>query len=270
VNTVLKTLPRLSLVGGLALVLAAGPVMADIPGNLTDLVYQSSDWGSGQLRSRGYTRISSHWHNGKNVEYWWQSSALTCIQATDANGRYEAIKTTSVTDCNQYHKEASNNDAAAAVAIGAAALIGAAVLAHKSHERDEKHGNDSQSVAEFDRGYRDGLHHQAYHNYQNSGAYSDGYNAGQSERYEQTSYRPHQGRYSGYQAYVPLGDLVGARASSADSELRSRGFRDTGGYKDGGKSFVTWYNPNTRQCVQSVTRDGHIKHINDIAEGNCL
>ncbi|HSQ69629.1 MAG TPA: hypothetical protein VLM41_06050, partial [Steroidobacteraceae bacterium] len=220
--------PGLSLIGGLSLALVVAPAVADIPDNLTDIPYQSTEWGSEQLRFRGYTRISSDHHNGKRFEYWWQASSLTCIQARASEGRYEALKITSATDCNQYHKEAVKNDNSAAIAIGAAALIGAAVLAHQSHERDEKHGQDSKSVSEFDRGYRDGLHHQAYHNYQNSPAYSDGYNAGQRQRYEQTSYRPYDGRYSGYHPFVSVDDLVGIRASSADSELRSRGFTDTG------------------------------------------
>ncbi len=261
--------PRFCLIGGLSMAMAVAPAIADIPDNLTDIPYQSTEWGSEQLRFRGYTRIHSDHHNGKQFEYWWQASSLTCIQARSSGGRYEALMVTSATDCNQYHKEAAKNDNSAAIAIGAAALIGAAVLAHQSHQRDDKHGQDSKSVSEFDRGYRDGLHHQAYHNYQNSPAYSDGYNAGQRQRYEQTSYRPYDGRYSGYHPYVSVDDLVGIRASSADSALRSRGFEDTGGYKQGNKSFVTWYNASTHQCIQSVTKDGRIKHIDSINEGNC-
>jgi hypothetical protein len=257
------------LFGGLAIALCAGQALADIPDNLTDIPYQSTEWGGDQLRMRGYTLIDSRYRDGKSYEYWWQASSNTCIQARAGGGRYEALKVTGGTDCNQYHKQATANDNAAAIAVGAAAIIGAAVLAHKSHERDEKHGNDSKSVAEFDRGYRDGLYHQPYHNYQNTGAYSDGYNSGVRERHEQTRYRPHDGRYSGYHPYVSVDDLVGASAASADSALRSRGFRDTGGYRQGGKSFVTWYNPGTRQCVQAVTKNGRIKHLDGINEGNC-
>lgn len=170
-TTRLNDLARSCLVCCVFAGLAAGPALADIPDNLTDIPYQSTEWGSEQLRFRGY---------------------------------------------------------------------------------------------------RDGLHHQSYHNYNNTPAYSDGYGAGQRERDEQTSYRPSDGRYSGYHAYVSLEDLVGARASSADSAMRSRGFRDTGGYKQGNKSFVTWYNPNTLQCVQAVTRDGQIRRFESIDEGNCL
>jgi len=266
----LRRVSRLCLIGGMSVSVAAGPALADIPDNLTDLVYQSAEWGNEQLGSRGYTFITSDYHEGQSYEYWWNGSSKTCVQTRAAGGKYEAIRTTSSTDCNQYGSQSNKNDNAAAIALGAAALIGAVALAHKSHERDEKHGGDSQSVAEFDRGYRDGLYHQSYHNYQDTTAYSDGYNAGQRERDEETSHRPSNGRYSGYQQYVSVSDLAGARASSADSELRNRGFRDTGGYKQGSRSYVTWYNQRTRQCIQAVTQDGRIARFEDIDEGNCL
>jgi hypothetical protein len=256
----------------LSLVLPAMPASADVPGNVSDLVYQNTEWGSSQLRKRGYTFISSDHHNGKLFEYWWNPSSLTCIQTRAADGKFDAIKTAAATDCNQYHKSASNSDdtaAAAAVAIGAAAIIGAAALAHNSHHRDDKHGQDSKSVAEFDRGYRDGLYGQAYHNYSNTTSYSDGYNAGNTDRYERTHYRPNDGRYSGYHPYMSLDDLVGGSAATADSQLRARGFRDVGGYKQGNKSFVTWYNRDTRQCVSAMTKDGRIKRIDSLNEGNC-
>ena len=257
-----------ALLGGCMLTLLAGSVVADIPDNLADIPYQGTEWGAEQLRFRGYTLMSSDWHDGRSYEYWWQASSNTCIQARAVDGRYEALKTTSGTDCGQYHKQATDKDTAAAVAIGAAAIIGAAALAHQSHERNEKH-QDQKSVSEFDRGYRDGLYNQPYHNYQRTDAYSDGYSAGIREREEQTSYRPRHGGYGGYQSYVSLDDLVGINAASADSDLRSRGFRDTGGYRQGGKSFATWYNRSTRQCVSVVTKDGRIRRIDSIDEGNC-
>jgi hypothetical protein len=257
-----------ALFGGFMLTLLAGAASADIPDNLTDIPYQDTEWGAEQLRSRGYTLMSSDWHDGKSYEYWWQASSNTCVQARLLDGKYEALQNTSGTDCGQYHKQATSKDNAAAVAIGAAAIIGAVALAHQSHERNEKH-QDQKSVAEFDRGYRDGLYNQPYHNYQRTDGYSDGYSAGSHKRDEQTSYRPRHGGYSGYQAYVSLDDLVGINAASADSTLRSRGFSDTGGYKQGNKSFVTWYNRSTRQCVNAVTQDGRIKRIDSIDEGNC-
>ena len=222
------------------------------------------------MRSRGYTLVKSDYYSGNSYEYWWNAGSETCIQARATDGKYETLAKTSRTDCNQYYRKENDNDAGDAIAIGAAALIGAVALAHNSQERDEKYGKDQKSVADFDRGYRDGLYHEAYHNYQNTTAYSDGYSAGRREREEQTRHQPRSGGYGGYHPYVYVDDLVGARASSADSELRARGFRDTGGYKQDGKSFVMWHNRNTRQCVQAVTRDGKIKRIEGIDEGNCL
>jgi len=272
----LHRFPRLCLAAGLCVSLIATPVAADVPRSLADIQDSDTEWGSEQLRHRGFTLIERDHHDGKMFEYWWQSSSLTCVQARSDHGTYERVKTTSATDCNQYHTSTAgksdnkDDNNAAAIAIGAAAILGAVALAHKSHDRDDKHGQDSKSVSEFDRGYRDGLHHESYHNFNDTTAYSDGYAAGQRDRKDQTSYRSgNDGRHSGYQPYVNLNDLVDARASSADDELRERGFRDTGGYKQDGKSYVTWYNRSTRQCVQAVTKDGRIKHIDPINEGNC-
>lgn len=263
---------RRTIAVGVAFTLACGPVMAGpAPGDLADLNYQSAEWAREQMGLRGYTLIQSDWHNNRSWSYWWQQSSKTCIRMQDDDRKVLAVATTVAMDCNQ--KEPADKDSGmstgAAVAIGAAALIGIALLASKSHQRDEKHGQDERSTAEFERGYRDGLHHERYHNYQNSNAYSDGYNTGQRKRDEETRYRSNSGYHSGYQSYVSLDDLIGVNAASADSQLRARGFTDTGGYKRDDKSFVTWWNVNTRQCVQSVTKEGRIKRIENLTAGNC-
>ena len=270
-NRSLFKISKSSFISCLALLLAIGPVAAgSMPKNLSDLIYQDAGWGSGQMRSRGYTLISSHGHGGQIVEYWWNAKANTCVLVRGDDGKYESATTTSSTDCNQYHSEAISGGSAAAIALGAAAIIGVAALAHKSHERDEEHSRDSQSVAEFERGYRDGLHHERYHNYSDSKAYANGYTAGQRERDEQTRHQARHGHHSGYTPYVSVNDLVGISAAGADNDMRARGFRDTGGYKQGNKSFTTWWNSGTRQCVQMVTKNGKVKHIEPINEGNCL
>lgn len=259
--------PR-SLAAALAVAMAAS-VAGPAPTSLSDITYQDVEWSRGQMRDRGYTLISSQAHGGRQVAYWWNGSSLTCVKLVERGNKVDEMASAPSTDCNQYHPQAAKDDTAAKFAIGAAAIAGLAILAHKSHERDDKHSKDERSVAEFERGYRDGMHHSAYHNYQNTAAYADGYNAGQQRRDDETRYRSREGRHSGYQAYVSLNDLVGARASSADGELRARGFRDVGGYKQGGASHVTWYNRSTRQCVSAVTRDGRIDHIEDLSEGSC-
>ena len=239
------------------------------PANLDDVVYQDAGWGSKQMRSRGYTMVSSNYHKGKNVQYWWGASANVCVKAKEVDNKYESLKTTSSTDCNQYHEEARKDDSSAGIAVAAAAILGVAILASQSHQRDDDINQDANATAEFDRGYRDGLHHKTYHNYDNTTAYSDGYTQGQIERDEQTQHHSHSGHHSGTQAHVRVHDLEGAKASSADSEMRARGFTDTGGYKQGNKSYVTWWNARTRQCISAVTQGGRIKDLEAIDEGNC-
>ena len=265
----LETLKR-SLVVCLAIAVATGPALAGSPpDNLSDLYYQEQSWTESQMRSRGYSFQHNDWHGSSLWQYWWNGGSHTCLQIEyDRKSKVAAMNTTSATDCGQYHEEATKNDKAAVIAIGAAALIGG-LLAHKSHHRDGKHGDDSRSVAEFERGYRDGLHREDYHNYNNSDAYTDGYNKGVDERHEQTSYRSRQSGHSGYRSFVSVNDLVGARAAGADSQMRSRGFTDVGGYKLGNRSYVMWWNAQTRQCLQAATAEGRIESLESINEGNC-
>ena len=265
----INRLPLFCAVTCIALLASSAFASGSIPDNVAGIVHKDANRGAHQLRSSGYTLISSDYHNGKGVEYWWGHASNQCLQAREVDDIYESVKITSATDCNQYHEEATKNDSAAGIAIAAAAILGVAVLASQSHQRDDKHNNDSKSMAEFDRGYSDGLHHQSYHNYNKTDAYSDGYSEGQTEREENSRRHGSGGYHSGYHAYVSVNDLVGARAAGAESDLRARGFYDAGGYKQGDKSFVTWWNPRTRQCIQTKTRDGRIKAIESINEGNC-
>lgn len=264
---------RKTIAVGVAFTLACGPVMAGpAPGNLDDLNYQSAEWANEQMGFRGYTLMHNDWRNNRNWGYWWQQSSRTCIRMQDDGRKVMSVETTIAMDCNQKETADKNSGVStgAKVALGAAALVGIALLASKSHQRDEKNnGQDEKSTAEYERGYRDGLHHERFHNYQNTSAYSDGYNAGQQKRDQETSYRSNSGYHSGNQSYVSLDDLVGGRASNADSDLRSRGFTDKGGYQQDGKTFTTWWNGNTRQCVQAVTKEGRIKRFESLSEGNC-
>jgi hypothetical protein len=205
----------------------------------------------------------------KNVEYWWSQGRHSCVKAKEVSYKYETIRTTPSTDCNQYYDEATEGDDAAGVAVAAALILGVAALASQSHERDDKYEDDANETAEFDRGYRDGLHNKGYHNYSQSSAYSNGYTEGRTERDEQTRHHSNSGRHSGYAPYIKLHDMLGMKASSADNEYRSRGFIYVDGYKQGNKSIVTWWNPNTRQCVNSVTQNGRFKDIGKIDIGNC-
>jgi hypothetical protein len=195
------------------------------------------------------------------------------------DGRYDAITTTLPADCNHSASGAaangdndSDSNTGVAVAIGAAAILGAVALAHKSHHHDDnKHHNDDYNEAEFERGHRDALYNHSYHNYNDTDAYSDGYESGTRQRHDESSYRYTQSsRYSGYDKTVHIADLDGDSASSADREMRERGFRNVDGLKKDGKSITYWYNYNSHQCVKMVVKNSRVHNIKDDSHsGHC-
>ena len=63
---------------------------------------------------------------------------------------------------------------------------------------------------------------------------------------------------------VKLDDLKGIRASSGESELTSRGFRNVDALQSGNTSYTIWWNGGTRQCIQVATADGRYDSLTDI------
>lgn len=252
-----------------AICLMASAASADTPSDVRNLVGESARYGDGELQSRGYVHITTEKGSDRAWSYWWNSSRSECISVATFNGRFDAITTSPALDCNQYGSSSggSGNDAAtAAVAIGAVALIGALAASHKSHHHDSgSHNANSDYEQEFERGHNDGLYNHHYDNYNNSDAYAEGYNSGVEQRDHDTAYRHHSGRYDrGYQQQVGFSDLDGARASSADSTLNDRGFRNVDGFKVANTAYTIWYNRNSGQCLQMAVANGRVEDISDI------
>ncbi len=260
---------------GVVTLACASIVAAPLPtlaqsSELSDLVYQGEDFSARELPKRGYVLTSVDNRGGKAWEYWWKDRSSRCVRVTIQDARVANVIDTDEHDCGQKPADKSKMSDGAKVAIAAAAILGAAALAHKSHENDKDRSKQSpQQVAEFDRGYRDGLYHHGYHNYSNTRDYSDGYQRGSEKRDAETSYRSDRGHDSGYSSYVNVQDLIDARGSSADSELRARGFAPRGGYQDGNRAVSMWWNQSTRQCLSMVVRDGRVNKLDAIDENNC-
>lgn len=84
------------------------------------------------------------------------------------------------------HAEMSKDEKAAA----ALAILGTAVLLHnKDHYREGYAPANADETAQFEMGYRDGLHNNPYASDYPTAAYSNGYDAGQRERSNSTAYR---------------------------------------------------------------------------------
>lgn len=231
-------------------------------GNLRDLVNARASSGESDLEKRGYVLTHTSKEGNSIYGYWWSPSAKKCVTVRTSEGRYASIADTLPVDCNQNVSNNNNGAKVAAGAITAGAIIGAIVLAHKAHHHDnDKHDDNAANEAEYERGFRDGLYNNAYHNYSNTDHYKKGYEAGVNQRREELS---HSSGYGGYRAFARYNDLVGIKASSGESELQNRGFNNVDGFKSGSTSYTIWFNRNTRQCLQVATTDGRYDSITDI------
>lgn len=250
-------------------------VAAFTPSNVSDLVGVRASSGDSALSSRGYVHIETQKHGGGSYSQWWNPSLKSCLSVKTRDGRLQTINSAPASDCNQnphHHKDDDDNSdaAAAALAIGAVALIGAVAASHKSHHHDDgKHYDDRNQDEEFERGYSDGKHHHTFANYNNSDAYSRGYDAGIQQRNDNTSYRHHSGQHDhGYRKVhdYEFESLAGGRREPANDKMRELGFRDADDFKSGNTRYRIWYNRSTGQCIQGAYANDRVVAMNDIRQ----
>lgn len=238
---------------------------AKTPGSVRDLVGARGAGGEEQLEYRGFHRISGHTEYDSKINYWWNANTKECIKVVTYDGNFQSIDQTTNADCNQ---KGGSGDKAAAVAVGAAALLGIVALASKSHHRGDK-DYDERGTAEFERGHRDGLYGQPYHNYDRSDAYSSGYDSGVRERSSQTSYRGGYSHSGGYSGYAEFHDLTGQDRKYVISQLASRGFVMRDNKIAGDTRYMTFWREASRQCLVTNSRDGTIYSIESVSARTC-
>jgi hypothetical protein len=262
----MMTIPRtVSLFAAVSMSFSPIPASAETPGDLDDLVGVRGSSGEDEMISRGYYNHHTAEAEDGKYSYWWNQSKKTCARVFTSDGRYQKIKAVPASDCGQ---KGSGGDKTAAIAIGAAALIGVAALASKSHHRGDR-DYDTRGTADFERGYRDGLYSHAYYNYGRSDAYSDGYSAGVKERGYQTPYRDGYSHNAGYSPYSGYQDVVGHSNDRADSILRDRGYAYMGKDETGGGHERTYWNAASRQCISVRTSSGNVVDAHSIKARNC-
>lgn len=230
--------------------------------NLRDLIGARAAGAERDMQRRGFYVADGHKGASSSYTYWWSPGRNDCVMVRTSDGRFSSIDDVSAADCNQQNHHGNAGTAAAAgVAVGA--LIGAAILAHKSgHHDDGRHYSDAEREAQYERGYRDGLHGLSSREFAES--YTSGYRNGVEQRNRETSYQPlYQGNWGG--SSLNLASLVGARAAGVDNDLRSNGFRSVDGFASGnnGRGAI-WWNGRTRQCVQVITVNGRADSVVDI------
>lgn len=248
-----------------AMIAQSTVVFAAAPGSVRDLIGARAAGGESTLETRGFTLTHGMARDGGKINYWWNPNTKECVKVDTYDGKFDSIDQVSNADCNQ---KGNSGDKAAAVAVGAAALLGIAALASKSHHRGDKY-SDQQSTADYERGYRDGLYNQSYHNYSRSNAYSDGYSVGVEQRGHETSYRDNNYYGGGYSANVYVGDLNGQTRDYASGQLLSRGFmmRDDKRTDDG--RYRTYWNASSKQCLVMVSRNGYVTSLDHVSKNTC-
>ena len=259
-----STLPRSALFCA-AVAMVATPVLAEKASQLVDINGTMGRDAEYQLQQRGFAHVSTHKNEmGYAYSYWWDEADDDCVQVEVYDGRVMTINDASDQDCG-HHK---GNDAAAAAGVVAGAAILGALLSHKSHHHDDgNHHSDRDTELQYERGYTDGLHNAAYHNYDRSDAYSSGYSAGVQQRNANLSHHHGQG---GYRQAAQFKDLRDARAAGGMSQLEARGFRQVDNFTSGNTRYSIQWRPQSRQCVQVTIADGRFYDIRDIGQHpNC-
>ncbi|GHD56934.1 hypothetical protein [Jeongeupia chitinilytica] len=255
----------------MAVVFAFQPVLASASASFDphSVVGSDSSYAKSTLKSSGYQQVHEQAGTDRRWVSWWNSNSEDCVVTTEKNDRYiDAIGTVQA-ECKQYVKSAGVSGVA--LAAGAAALIGGiALYQHNKHKQkdEEKQHKDEQ----YQRGYTDGRNHDGRHNIDRSDDYNAGYDAGLAEYREQRGRddddrRDHHGRHR--QDFVAVADLIGARASSGESQLIQRGFYNVDGRKGWHNSYTSWWNEAARECVQVVTNDGRYRDVRVVSPNNC-
>ena len=237
-----------------------------LPGSVRDLVGVRASAGESTLEMRGFTYIAGGLKDDRKHSYWWNGNTKECIRVTTFDGAYERLAVAPKSDCNQK----SGNDAGIAVAVGAAAILGAIALSHKSHDHDSgNHYSDARNEAQYEQGYRDGLYSHSYHNYERSNSYTSGYENGVRARGHETAYRGSNYYSGGYSSHVSLRDLEGRPRSYVTGQLFGRGFVQRDSKKTDEGRFATYWRQASRQCIIVNSRGGTVYSIEHTSDRTC-
>lgn len=244
-----------------SLAVAATPALATKADQLQSLVGARGSSGEMELQNKGFVSVDATQGDGAIYSYWWNARDKNCISVRTENGRYASVVDTPNADCKQpAHSGSGAGAAVAGAAVGA--LLIAALTSHKSnHHADNQHLSDQQAEAQYERGYTDGLHNTAYHNYEKTDAYSSGYTAGVDQRNRNTS--SHSGR-GGYAPHISLSGLQGSNSIGAIDEMTRRGFTSVDSFTSGNTQYGIYYARSTRQCVQLTFADGQVYDAREI------
>jgi hypothetical protein len=279
------------------------PTQAAAPARgLGDLIGDNHGQSGKQLRQRGFVRQSRDAAGSTLVEHWWNDDNDRCVELTLRRGRVSSVENASPFECGQQQtvtrrpgdwrrdrdddgrgdrEDDWRDEQVAREAYRRGYDDG---LRRAGYDRDEVSDDYDEGYRAgraarerqadsgryekdaYERGYEDGLRRTGYDRGDVSDDYEDGYRAGKAAR---------ERRYQGdddTRSRRELEDLVGDRASSANDELRQRGFDHLYSGKVKGEPVSSWWNADTRQCIDVVlTEDGdRVEDIRHLGVDSCL
>ncbi|CAL1690557.1 hypothetical protein MMB232_00685 [Brevundimonas subvibrioides] len=155
-----------------ALALSAGPVLAQTPPALSDLVGSRAGQAEAELQRRGYqaTDRSETMGNGR-MTYWRRGN--DCVSILTRDGRYDSINQAGRAECGG----GSSSNAGAIVAGVALVGLAAALASHRDRHNDA----DADHDREYERGYQAALYGSNYDDRHESEGYHEGFLAGERE-----------------------------------------------------------------------------------------
>lgn len=231
------------------------------PRDVRDLVGARASSGETQLTRRGYKFIKTEEGDDRKWSNWWKKSTSTCITVTTVNGRYDAIMKTPAADCSTGDDNNNTNSDKLDVSdlVGARASSGESQLTQRGYRFIKtENGDDRKWSNWWNRSTRTCItvttvngRYDAITKTTASDCNISGNNNG-------------GGNGGGATAKVDVSDLVGARASSGESEMKSRGFRLVDTMKMANTSYTIWWRQPSRQCIQVATANGRYDSLTDI------
>lgn len=250
-----------------AALLPAGSATAQpVPEDLSRLVKERADRVERRLEQRGFVLAFSDRANGRSWQYWWSRREDHCLLLMLTGGRLRAIDPTSESDCVPRGGDPRRVSAPGRVAREAARRVGVEALMHRTHERGGRHA-DVDSVANFERGYRDAASGRPEDRRARPAAYSAGYRAASDGRAD----RP---RPPVIDPGPPLGvrdpsELVGTREIHLERTMGALGFQNWGGFEKDRQTFATWRNAATLRCLKTTARDGVVTAVIEGGDTDC-
>lgn len=268
----MKTLIYMTLILGM---LSIPAFAQDTPRDLRDLVGARASSGESELRRRGFTFVKTEEGGDRKWSNWWNNRRNLCITVVTMNGRYNSIVDSPAFDCNRGNNAGgggnNNNQQMNPPAWAVGTFYGSGpngeritlTISNTGNVQADINGGMSYGI--YITGNRFNINGAiARVTRQRNGILTTRVDNGEQIAYSRTTWGG--GNQGGNQGgnKVDVSDLVGARASSGEREMQSRGFRNVDGFKTGNTSYTIWWRRQSRQCIQVATANGRYDSLVDI------